>query len=315
MRTPTGVEDVCTSLDGLPLAIELAAARTVAVGSRRSPDASTTASPSCGTRPAGGPNGDGPWAAIAWSYDLLFPDDQRGLWALSCFAGERRWPRSRRPRRLGVPDASVVDVVCAWSPAPSSTSSRTTAAVRYRLLDSIRAFAADRLRECGLCRHRRRARTPPGTADRRGAATVRGPASPSAWPPREPNGPTSTPPSPGPRPTTRSSASASRVRLDVGRPRRRRRRRRTHPRRARRGRGPSAGPRVGSAPRRLAGGLGREPRPSPQADLDEALPIVEEELSRRPPASRRYNATGRSYAIQLGRSADVVVNLASTSAG
>ncbi len=24
---------------------------------------------------------------IAWSYELLFPDDMRGLWALSCFAG------------------------------------------------------------------------------------------------------------------------------------------------------------------------------------------------------------------------------------
>jgi predicted ATPase len=30
------------------------------------------------------------WAAIAWSYDLLFPDDQRRLWAFACFSGVAR---------------------------------------------------------------------------------------------------------------------------------------------------------------------------------------------------------------------------------
>ena len=38
-------------------------------------------------------------ATIRWSYELLFPDDQRGLWALATFAGGAPLPRRRvRPR-------------------------------------------------------------------------------------------------------------------------------------------------------------------------------------------------------------------------
>ena len=89
------VEEVCRSLDGLPLAIELAAARVKALSvheiARRLDDRFPLLSDPTSHRPE---RQRALRAAIAWSYDLLFPDDQRGLWALACFAGGARWPRS-----------------------------------------------------------------------------------------------------------------------------------------------------------------------------------------------------------------------------
>ena len=53
-----------------------------------SSEGSTTDSPCCAIRAVTCQSDAEPWsAAIGWSYDLLFPDDQRGLWALSCFVG------------------------------------------------------------------------------------------------------------------------------------------------------------------------------------------------------------------------------------
>ncbi len=81
------VEIVCRQLDGLPLAIELAAARTRSLSmpeiARRLDDRFALLSDATGRRP---PRRGALRDAIVWSYDLLFPDDQRGLWALSRFA-------------------------------------------------------------------------------------------------------------------------------------------------------------------------------------------------------------------------------------
>jgi predicted ATPase len=86
--TATTVEAVCRSLDGLPLAIELAAARVRSLSvqeiARRLDDRFALLQDPTSRRPE---RRRALAAAIAWSYDLLFPDDQRGLWALSCFAG------------------------------------------------------------------------------------------------------------------------------------------------------------------------------------------------------------------------------------
>ncbi len=82
------VEEVCRSLDGLPLAIELAAARVRSLSvrdiARRLDDRFALLQDPSSHRPERRRALAG---AIGWSYDLLFPDDQRGLWALSCFAG------------------------------------------------------------------------------------------------------------------------------------------------------------------------------------------------------------------------------------
>jgi predicted ATPase/DNA-binding SARP family transcriptional activator len=147
------VRSVCAALDGLPLAIELAAARTKSLSvrdiSRRLDDRFTLLR---------SPAERGPErrralaAAIGWSYDLLFPDDQRGLWALAVFVdGAPLAAAEHVLAALDVPSATAIDVVdrlvdrsvLGMEPAEDGGT-------RYRLLDSIRLFALERLRENGL---------------------------------------------------------------------------------------------------------------------------------------------------------------------
>jgi predicted ATPase/DNA-binding SARP family transcriptional activator len=147
------VEAVCRSLDGLPLAIELAAARAKALSvheiARRLGDRFTLLNDPTSHRP---PRQRTLRAAIAWSYDLLFPDDQRGLWAFACFSGGAPLAAAEDVlAALGVPPASAVDVVGRLADrCLVSVDVGTGGAVRYRLLDSVRAFSMDRLREAGL---------------------------------------------------------------------------------------------------------------------------------------------------------------------
>jgi predicted ATPase len=139
---PGEVHDLCRSLDGLPLAIELAAARTrtlpVEEIARRLDDRFSVLSDPASRKPE---RRRALRATIGWSYELLFPDDQRGLWALAAFAG-------------GAPLAAVESVLEALDVPPSTAidvlgrlASRSLLIVedggRYRLLDSIRAFALE----------------------------------------------------------------------------------------------------------------------------------------------------------------------------
>jgi len=147
------VEEVCRALDGLPLAIELAAARVRSLSvreiARRLDDRfgllrdPTSRAPERRRALA---------AAIGWSYDLLFPDDQRGLWALACFAGGAPLPAAvHLLEALGVPAESAADVVDRLvDRSLVSVDEDDHGAVRYRLLDSVRAFSRDRLGEAGL---------------------------------------------------------------------------------------------------------------------------------------------------------------------
>ena len=147
------VEEVCRSLDGLPLAIELAAARVKSLSvreiSRRLDDRFALLRDPTSRRPERRRALAG---AIAWSYDLLFPDDQRGLWALSCFTGGAPLAAAEHVLGvLGVPAQSAVDVVGRLvDRSLVSTEIGSDDEVRYRLLDSIRAFALDRLHESAL---------------------------------------------------------------------------------------------------------------------------------------------------------------------
>src|SRR6185437_6192563 len=130
------VEQLCQALDGLPLAIELAAARVRSLSvreiARRLGDRFALLRDPTSRRPE---RRRALAAAIAWSYELLFPDDQRGLWALSCFAGGAPLAAAEHVlAALGVPEASVVDVVARLVDR-SLVSVEVTgeSAVRYRL--------------------------------------------------------------------------------------------------------------------------------------------------------------------------------------
>jgi predicted ATPase len=145
------VHEVCASLDGLPLAIELAAARTKTLSvdeiawrlHDRFALLSDPSSRRTERRRALG-------AAIAWSYDLLFPDDQRGLWALACFRGGARLDGAEHVLgALGVPAPAAVDVIGRLADRSLVVADLGDVS-RYRLLDSIREYAVGRLREAGL---------------------------------------------------------------------------------------------------------------------------------------------------------------------
>ena len=147
------VRDLCRSLDGLPLAIELAAARTATLSieeiTRRLDDRFGVLSDPTSRRPE---RRRALRATIGWSYELLFPDDKRGLWALATFAGGAPLPAAEFVlEALDVPASAAIDVV-------GRLASRSLVIVddegagghRYRLLDSIRAFALEAMTEAGL---------------------------------------------------------------------------------------------------------------------------------------------------------------------
>src|SRR4051794_37536731 len=143
------VRELCRSLDGLPLAIELAAARTRTLSveeiARRLEDRFTVLADPASRKPE---RRRALRATIGWSYDLLFPDDQRGLWALATFPGGASLAAAESVLgTLDVPAAAAIDVV-------SRLASRSLVIVdeppRYRLLDSIRAFALEALAEAEL---------------------------------------------------------------------------------------------------------------------------------------------------------------------
>jgi predicted ATPase len=210
--TTATVEAVCRSLDGLPLAIELAAARVRSLSvqeiARRLDDRFTLLQDPTSRRPE---RRRALAAAIAWSYDLLFPDDQRGLWALSCFSGGASLAAAEHVlTALGVPGSSAVDVIDRLADRSMlSVETAEDGTTRYRLLDSIRAFAASRLEEAGGST----TPTPPTPPGSRGPPNGAPPPSaagpsPTAWPWSAPSGPTSTAPWPGPPPTIPSWACA-----------------------------------------------------------------------------------------------------------
>ena len=146
------VEEVCAALDGLPLAIELAAARVRSLSvrdiARRLGDRFVLLRDPTSHRPE---RSRALASAIAWSYELLFPDDQRGLWALSCFAGSATLDAAERVLvALGVPSAAVLDTIGRLvDRSLVSLDVADDGSVRYRLLDSVRVFAAARLAEAG----------------------------------------------------------------------------------------------------------------------------------------------------------------------
>ena len=147
------VEEVCRALDGLPLAIELAAARTRVLPvheiARRLDDRFSLLRDPTRNLPA---RQTTLRAALTWSYDLLFPDDQRGLWAIASFTGGAPLPAVEAVlTALNVPPDAGLDVVTRLVDRSLATAEFSPHGhARYRLLDSVRALARERLAEAGL---------------------------------------------------------------------------------------------------------------------------------------------------------------------
>ena len=151
------VEELCRSLDGLPLAIELAAARTKTLPideiTRRLDDRFSVLHDPTSRKPE---RRRALRATIGWSYELLFPDDKRGLWALAAFSGGASLPAVEFVLEAGldVPSTAALDVVgrLAARSLVIIDDVNTALTFRYRLLDSIRAFALEAATEAGCAK-------------------------------------------------------------------------------------------------------------------------------------------------------------------
>ncbi len=147
------VLELCRSLDGLPLAIELAAARTKTLSieeiTRRLDDRFNVLSDPTSRRPE---RRRALKATIRWSYELLFPDDQRGLWALATFAGGAPLAAVESVlEALDVPTSAAIDVVGRLaSRSLVIVDDDASTHVRFRLLDSVRAFALEAMTDANM---------------------------------------------------------------------------------------------------------------------------------------------------------------------
>ncbi|MFF0546433.1 ATP-binding protein [Nocardia thailandica] len=147
---PATLAMICRRLDGIPLAVELAALRlrmfTPEQVLARLDDALGLLTGGLRAAPA---RQQTLASAIRWSYDLCTHDEQR-LWEqLSVFAGGVGLDAAEAVCRVGAPQtllaalSGLVDKsVLAYGPGADGTG-------RYTMLEPLRQFAADRLRERG----------------------------------------------------------------------------------------------------------------------------------------------------------------------
>jgi predicted ATPase/DNA-binding CsgD family transcriptional regulator len=145
------VAAICARLDGLPLAIELAAARInhlplpailhrleqrlefLTAGAADMPDRLRTLR-----------------NAMAWSYDLLDSDEQRLLRHVSVFEGGFTLEAAAvLVHETGVPESTVLDLVASLVDKSLLRLDETIDEPRYRMLETIREFGLAQLGDCG----------------------------------------------------------------------------------------------------------------------------------------------------------------------
>lgn len=142
---------ICRTLDGVPLAIELAAARVRALSveqiAARLDDRFRLLASGDRTAP---PRQQTLQAAVDWSFELLTGDEQILLRRLSVFAG---WTLDMAEQVCAdeqIPVSRVFDLLAALIDKSLVTLDDELAGdARYRLLDTIRQYAADRLDASG----------------------------------------------------------------------------------------------------------------------------------------------------------------------
>ncbi len=152
------VARLCRRLDGIPLAIELAAVRLRSMSVDQLVDRIDDRFRLLGTPRAAGGRHRTLRAAIAWSHDLCTPQE-RLLWArLSAFPGDFDLAAAERVGAGGeLPADALLDVLARLVEKSIVLCERDGR--RYRMLDTIREYGSERLDELGertevLRRHR-----------------------------------------------------------------------------------------------------------------------------------------------------------------
>ena len=141
------VADICRRLDGIPLAIELAAARVklLSIEQIRSRLDDRFRLLTGGSRTAL-PRQQTLQATIQWSYDQLAPDEQHLLRVLSVFAGGWTLDTAARVSGDDTDEFHVLDLMSRLVDKSLVLVVRDeTNAPRYRLLETVRQYAAERM--------------------------------------------------------------------------------------------------------------------------------------------------------------------------
>jgi predicted ATPase len=143
------VARICHHLDGIPLAIEMAAAQLVALTadeiSAGLGDCMALLTSASRTAP---PRHQTLRAALDWSFALLSPPEQRLLERLSVFAGG--WTADAAQQVCGDMAAVLPDLVqLVRKSLVVAAPNEATGGTRYRLLETIRQAAGARLSACG----------------------------------------------------------------------------------------------------------------------------------------------------------------------
>ena len=141
------VAELCRRLDGIPLAIELAAARTPAMTPEEILDRLAVGLDVLDRpRRRAATRHRGLRAAIDWSFALLAADDQETLAALSVLTGpftvELAWAVLAEP---DLSEGTVQDRLDRLVSASMVVADATGTATRYRMLDSVRHFGLEHL--------------------------------------------------------------------------------------------------------------------------------------------------------------------------
>ncbi len=139
-RERATVRGICRALDGMALAIELAAARVPGLGLDGLSGALDAHLPLLSVRGRGDGRHRSLRAAIDWSYALLTDDEREALRAAAVFAA--RFDADALAAVTGRPRADVLDALgrlADWN----LVSVRAGSPTRYRVLETIRQYAAE----------------------------------------------------------------------------------------------------------------------------------------------------------------------------
>lgn len=142
------IANICRRLDGLPFAIELAAARMRMLTPR---DVEVRLDERFGLL-TGAPAADARYetlrGAITWSYELLGDSERRALQQLSVFVGSFD-VRDAAAVIDTEDDGEVVDIVASLIDRSLLVVERQRGEVRYRMLETVRVYAREQLEASG----------------------------------------------------------------------------------------------------------------------------------------------------------------------
>lgn len=155
------VAEICRRLDGMPLAIELAAARLRALTPPQIVDRLTDRFRllTSGSRTAL-PRHQTLRAVVEWSWDLLDPDEQAVARRLSLFSGGATLDAAEQICSDDrIPPEAVLGVLASLVDKSLVEAAADERSVRYRMLETVRAYGAEQLKASGEYDHFRRKHT------------------------------------------------------------------------------------------------------------------------------------------------------------